>query len=82
MEALFDGSLGTGTLLLLDDVFSELDPRRAAALVVGLVETHGRAETEAMARDLPRLPLKAVLTLPRGPSRMCFSIRRPMPGAR
>lgn len=30
------------------------------ALVVGLVETHGRAETEAMARGLPRLPLKAV----------------------
>ena len=29
-------------------------------LVVGLVETHGRTETEAMARDLPRLPLKAV----------------------
>lgn len=28
------------------------------ALVVGLVETHGRAETEAMARDLPRLPLR------------------------
>ena len=30
------------------------------ALVVGVVETHGRAETEAMARDLPRLPLKPV----------------------
>ena len=29
-------------------------------LVVGLVETHGRAETEAMARGLPRLPLKSV----------------------
>jgi two-component system sensor histidine kinase KdpD len=27
---------------------------------VGLVEAHGRFETEAMARDLPRLPLKAV----------------------
>ena len=33
---------------------------QGAALVVGLVETHGRTETEAMARDLPRLPLKAV----------------------
>ena len=31
-----------------------------ASLVVGLVETHGRAETEAMARDLPRLALKTV----------------------
>ncbi len=33
---------------------------QGAALVVGLVETHGRADTEAMARDLPRLPLKAM----------------------
>lgn len=33
---------------------------QASALIVGLVETHGRADTEAMARDLPRLPLKAV----------------------
>ena len=33
---------------------------QGASLVVGLVETHGRAETEAMARDLPRLPLKVV----------------------
>jgi two-component system sensor histidine kinase KdpD len=29
-------------------------------LVVGLVETHGRAETEAMASGLPRLPLRRV----------------------
>jgi two-component system sensor histidine kinase KdpD len=33
---------------------------QGASLVVGLVEAHGRFETEAMARDLPRLPLKAV----------------------
>jgi two-component system sensor histidine kinase KdpD len=33
---------------------------QATALVVGLVETHGRTDTEAMARGLPRLPLKAV----------------------
>ena len=33
---------------------------QGATLVVGLVETHGRSETEAMARDLPRLALKAV----------------------
>jgi two-component system sensor histidine kinase KdpD len=30
------------------------------ALVIGVVETHGRADTEAMARGLPRLALKAV----------------------
>jgi two-component system sensor histidine kinase KdpD len=33
---------------------------QGASLIVGLVETHGRADTEAMARDLPRLALKAV----------------------
>jgi two-component system sensor histidine kinase KdpD len=33
---------------------------QGAMLVVGLVETHGRTDTEAMARDLPRLPLKDV----------------------
>ena len=33
---------------------------QGATLMVGLVETHGRADTEAMARDLPRLSLKAV----------------------
>jgi two-component system, OmpR family, sensor histidine kinase KdpD len=33
---------------------------QGASLIVGLVETHGRAETEAMARDLPRLALRAV----------------------
>ncbi|MGM9488535.1 DUF4118 domain-containing protein [Ideonella sp. YS5] len=31
-----------------------------AALIVGLVETHGRSETEALARDLPLLPRRAV----------------------
>jgi two-component system sensor histidine kinase KdpD len=29
-------------------------------LLVGLVETHGRSETEAMAQGLPRLPLKSI----------------------
>jgi two-component system sensor histidine kinase KdpD len=33
---------------------------QGTALVVGLVETHGRAETEAVAAGLPRLPLKEV----------------------
>ena len=33
---------------------------QGTALIVGLVQTHGRAETESMALDLPRLPLKAV----------------------
>lgn len=29
-------------------------------VTIGVVETHGRSDTEALARDLPRLPLKAV----------------------
>lgn len=32
--------------------------REGRVVSVGIVETHGRADTEAMARDLPRLPLK------------------------
>ncbi|HEY9107880.1 MAG TPA: DUF4118 domain-containing protein, partial [Roseateles sp.] len=32
--------------------------REARPVCVGIVETHGRADTEAVARDLPRLPLK------------------------
>lgn len=33
---------------------------QGAALLVGLVETHGRSDTEAMAQGLPRLPLRSV----------------------
>lgn len=33
---------------------------QGAPLFIGVVETHGRSETEAMARDLPRLPLARV----------------------
>ncbi|MBO9676754.1 MAG: DUF4118 domain-containing protein [Acidovorax sp.] len=33
---------------------------QGAPLAIGVVETHGRSETEAMARDLPRLPLARV----------------------
>lgn len=59
LKIFFGASAGVGK------TYAMLAAARAAqaqgtALVVGLVETHGRAETEAMARDLPRLPLKAV----------------------
>jgi hypothetical protein len=33
--------------------------RRGVDLVVGLVETHGRADTQALLEGLPQLPLKA-----------------------
>jgi two-component system sensor histidine kinase KdpD len=59
LKIFFGASAGVGK------TFAMLAAARAAqaqgaALIVGLVETHGRAETEAMARGLPRLPLKAV----------------------
>jgi two-component system sensor histidine kinase KdpD len=59
LKIFFGASAGVGK------TFAMLAAARAAQgqgtpLVVGLVETHGRAETEAMARDLPRLPLKSV----------------------
>jgi two-component system sensor histidine kinase KdpD len=59
LKIFFGASAGVGK------TYAMLAAARAAraqgtALVVGLVETHGRAETEAMARDLPRLALKAV----------------------
>ena len=35
--------------------------RQGRAVCVGVVETHGRADTEGIARDLPRLPLQDVV---------------------
>ncbi|NUZ08255.1 DUF4118 domain-containing protein [Piscinibacter koreensis] len=59
LKIFFGASAGVGK------TYAMLAAARAArsqgvTLIVGLVETHGRAETEAMARDLPRLPLKSV----------------------
>jgi len=59
LKIFFGASAGVGK------TYAMLAAARAALaqgtpLVVGVVETHGRADTEAMARDLPRLPLKAV----------------------
>jgi len=59
LKIFFGASAGVGK------TYAMLAAARAAhaagtPLVVGLVETHGRGDTEAMARDLPRLPLKDV----------------------
>lgn len=59
LKIFFGASAGVGK------TYAMLAAARAAMaantpLVVGLVETHGRSETEAMARDLPHLPLKDV----------------------
>jgi hypothetical protein len=59
LKIFFGASAGVGK------TFAMLAAARAAAalgraVVIGVVETHGRSETEAMARDLARLPLKEV----------------------
>ena len=59
LKIFFGASAGVGK------TYAMLAAARAAqaagrAVLVGLVETHGRTDTEAMARELPRLPLKAV----------------------
>ncbi|MEK8031453.1 two-component system sensor histidine kinase KdpD [Ideonella sp. DXS29W] len=59
LKIFFGASAGVGK------TFAMLAAARAAqaqgtALIVGIVETHGRADTVAMARDLPLLPRKAV----------------------
>ena len=59
LKIFFGASAGVGkTYAMLAAARAARD--QGTALIVGLVETHGRAETEAMARDLPRLALKAV----------------------
>ncbi len=59
LKIFFGASAGVGKTCAM------LSAARAAhaeghALVIGVVETHGRGDTEALARGLPRLPLKAV----------------------
>ena len=59
LKIFFGASAGVGK------TYAMLAAARAAMaqgvpLIVGLVETHGRAETEAMAAQLPRLPLQEV----------------------
>ncbi len=59
LKIFFGASAGVGkTCAML--VAAQAALAQGAALVLGLVETHGRSDTEALARGLPRLPLKAV----------------------
>ena len=63
LKIFFGASAGVGktyAMLAAARGMQEQAQPQGSALIVGLVETHGRADTEAMARDLPRLPLKAV----------------------
>ncbi|MBU7574942.1 MAG: DUF4118 domain-containing protein [Hydrogenophaga sp.] len=59
LKIFFGASAGVGK------TYAMLSAARAALLqgtpvTIGVVETHGRPETEALARGLPRLPLQAV----------------------
>ena len=59
LKIFFGASAGVGkTYAMLAAAQAAL--AQGTTLVIGLVETHGRSETEAMLRDLPRLPLKDV----------------------
>jgi len=59
LKIFFGASAGVGkTYAML--AAARVAQAQGTSLVVGLVETHGRSDTEAMARDLPRLPLKQV----------------------
>jgi two-component system sensor histidine kinase KdpD len=59
LKIFFGASAGVGK------TYAMLSAGRAARsqgipVTIGVVETHGRPETEALARDLPRLPLRTV----------------------
>lgn len=59
LKIFFGASAGVGkTWAMLAAARAAQD--QGAALVIGVVVTHGRADTEAMARGLPVLPLKPV----------------------
>lgn len=59
LKIFFGASAGVGK------TYAMLSAARAALaqgtpVTIGVVETHGRPDTEALARDLPRLPLRAM----------------------
>lgn len=59
LKIFFGASAGVGK------TYAMLAAARAAhaqgmSVIIGVVETHGRPDTEALARDLPRLPLRSV----------------------
>ena len=57
LKIFFGASAGVGkTCAML--AAARVAQREGSTLAIGVVETHGRADTEALARDLPRLPLR------------------------
>lgn len=59
LKVFFGASAGVGKTYAMLAAARQAQAQ-GTALRVGVVETHGRAETEAMARELPRLPPKPV----------------------
>ena len=59
LKIFFGASAGVGkTYAML--LAARAAQAHGAPLIIGIVETHGRADTEAMLRDLPVLPRKGV----------------------
>ena len=60
LKIFFGASAGVGkTYAMLDEARQQR--ARGSDVVVGIVETHGRAETEAMAEGIERLPLRDIV---------------------
>ncbi len=59
LKIFFGASAGVGkTYAMLAAARAALAQGRK--VVIGVIETHGRADTEAMTADLPRLPLREI----------------------
>ena len=60
LKIFFGASAGVGkTYAMLGDARQQL--AQGVDVVIGVIETHGRAETEAMAEGLERLPLREIV---------------------
>lgn len=59
LKIFFGASAGVGkTYAML--AAARVARAQGTSVIIGVVETHGRPDTESLARDLPRLPLKTV----------------------
>ncbi|RJP68801.1 MAG: DUF4118 domain-containing protein [Comamonadaceae bacterium] len=59
LKIFFGASAGVGKTYAMLSA-ARVAHAQGTPVTIGVVETHGRPDTEALARDLPRLPLKAM----------------------
>lgn len=59
LKIFFGASAGVGKTYAMLSA-ARVARTQGTTVTIGVVETHGRPDTEALARDLPRLPLRAV----------------------